>query len=123
MMLRAIRRATATAAARPQQTTMTSRRPAAISRASAPSAWFLASSRSISTLIDASQSLNRGATSVMSSWTAAASSPALRRAITSPTSGRVCASMPWMTAYASTSSADTFVSSEKNSSSFSAEAA
>ena len=100
VMLRAIRQAmvTANAAARPQQRTMTKRKPSAISRASAPSAWFLASSRSISTLIEASQSVKRGATSVISSWEAAVASPASRRAITSSTSGSVSASMPWMTA-------------------------
>ena len=125
VMLRAMRQATtrARAAATPQRTTMTTRKPSAISRAAAPSAWFLASSRSISTLIDASQSLNSGETSVISSLTAASICPALRSAMTSSTSGSVSRSTSRMTSYASTSSCETFASSAKNSSSFSADAA
>jgi hypothetical protein len=99
VMLRAIRQATtiASTTARPQKIIMIMRKPSAMRRASAPSAMFLASSRSIRALIDASQSVNTGAAWVRSTSAPRFWLPASLSAITWSTSGRACPSMPWIT--------------------------
>jgi hypothetical protein len=122
-MLRAIRQATTTASAvaEAHSSTMVSRNPPTMPRASVASTWFLASSRSMSTLIVRSHSMNSGLAWVVSSVRACWVSPATRSSTTCSMTGRVRLWTSSMSASASRSSWSTFVSSAKISASGAAE--
>jgi hypothetical protein len=115
VMLRVLRQATsvAMATARPSSMLISSMKLPAVSRAAAVSFWFIASSRSMNTLITRSHSTKAGLASSTSTVRACFSLPARRSSTTRSISGRVCSCTLLMSASAATSAVLTLDSSAK----------